>query len=137
MKGSANNIRRNYTLPRSRILRGRENIQRLFRKGRVLREKHIDLRYLILPGQPGICLMGFIVGKRLGKAHERNATKRRMRESYRHNQHLVSELTESGTSGIHGIFIAKKAGIPYQEMEQQCRSLLMRVREAREKDGAS
>lgn len=81
--------------------------------------------------------MGFIVGKRLGKAHERNATKRRMREAYRHNQHLIRNLTDSGVTGIHGIFIAKRAGVSFQDLEQQCRILLMRVRGDWEEGGRS
>ncbi len=124
MKYSANSKGRKYILPRSRILRGREPIQRLFRKGRVLRERHVDLRYLSFPGQPGLCMMGFIVGKRMGKAHERNLIKRRMREAYRQHQYLIRDITQSGEIGFQGIFIAKKSAISFQIIEQECVRLL-------------
>ncbi len=127
MKDSANRKGRKYILPRSRILRGREPIQRLFRKGRMVREKHMDLRFLYIPGQPGLCLMGFIVGKRLGKAHERNLIKRRMREAYRKHQYLIRDITQSGKTGFQGILIAKKAAVPFEIVEKECIRLLNKV----------
>ncbi len=128
MKDSASNDERRYILPRSRILRGREPVQRLFRKGRVVRDHNMDLRYLVFPGQPEICLMGFIAGKRLGKAHKRNVIKRRMREAYRLNQHMIREVAKSEQIGFHGIFIVKKADAPFSAIELECKRLLAAVR---------
>jgi RNase P protein component len=87
----------------------------------------MDLRYLLFPGQRGTCLAGFIAGKRLGKAHERNLIKRRMREAYRQHQHLVRDIAESEPVGFHGLFIAKKAGTPYLLIEEECIRLLAAV----------
>ncbi len=129
MKDSANSKGRKYILPRSRILRGREPIQRLFKKGRIVREKHMDLRYLCIPGRPGLCLMGFIAGKRLAKAHERNLIKRRMREAYRQHQYLIRDITQSGETGFQGILIAKKAAFSYQAVEKECIRLLSKVQQ--------
>lgn len=128
MKDSVNNNERKFTLPRSRILRRRESIQRLFQSGKAVRERHLDLRYVLDPDQPGICLMGFIAGKRLGKAHERNTIKRRMREAYRLHQHLISDLTDSAAVGFQGIFIAKKTGTSFATIEKECVRLLKTVR---------
>ena len=127
MKHSASNYRRDYKLPRSRILRGRESIQRLFREGRVLKERNLDMRYFVFSNGPASCHIGFIAGKRTGKAHERNTMKRRMREAYRLHQHLIRDITESGNISFQGIFIAKKTGVPYQEIERECVRLLTGV----------
>jgi ribonuclease P protein component len=127
MKYSASNNERKYILPRSRILRGRESIQRLFRDGRVVRDQNTDLRYLFFPEEPGNCLMGFIAGKRLGKAHERNVIKRRMREAYRLHQYIIQDAAATGNISIHGIFIAKKAGTPFAVIEMECKKLLKAV----------
>ncbi len=87
----------------------------------------MDLRYELLSGQTGICLVAFIAGKRLGKAHERNLTRRRMREAFRQHQHLIRDPAESGHAGFKGIFIAKKACVPFRTIEQECIRLLTNV----------
>ncbi len=124
-------------MPRSRILRGRDSVRRLFRSGRALRERRMDLRYALFPDQKGTCLAGFIAGKRLGKAHERNLIKRRMREAYRQHQHLVRDIAESGSIGFQGIFIAKKAGTPYPMIEQDCIRLLTAVQQKMKEESAA
>ncbi len=124
MKDSANSHERKYTLPRSRILRGREPIQHLFQGGKVLRQRYIDLRYLFFPDRPHDCLVAFIAGKRLGKAHERNAIKRRMREAFRLHQYLIRDITQAEAIGFHGLFIAKKTTTPFELVERDCVLLL-------------
>ncbi len=89
----------------------------------------MDLRYLFFPGRNDMCLAGFIAGKRLGKAHERNLIKRRMREAYRQHQHLVRDIAETGPVGFQGLFIAKRAGVPYRVLEQECIRLLTAVQQ--------
>lgn len=128
MKSSVNNSLNKQLLPRSRILRGKEAFQHLFEKGVMIRGKYMDLRYLLFPDQPDTCLMGFVAGKRLGKAHQRNAIKRRMREIYRQHQSLVKEPSLTLKTGFHGIFIAKKIQVSYSLLEKDGIFLLSSIR---------
>ncbi|MDI6401247.1 ribonuclease P protein component [Balneolaceae bacterium ANBcel3] len=135
MKYSVSSLSKDCKLPRSRILRGRESIQRLFRTGKALKEQHLDMRYLIFPGSEDACQMAFITGKKLGKAHRRNLLRRRMKEAYRKHQHLIRNIALAEQLGFHGILIAKKADIPYRIIEKECINLLTLAAKAMKKGG--
>lgn len=125
---SSNPIRHRRTLPRSMILRGKKNFQRLFDQGSSLRSRHIDLRYIPLDGEP--CLMGFVVSRRLGKAHSRNKIKRRMREAYRlHYYDILGETCSRVSHGFHAAFIAKDITADYHAIEHDCIRLLTILRD--------
>ena len=125
--GSDPNPSKNF-LPRSMILRGKKNFQRLFDQGSSLRARHIDLRYIILEGES--CLMGFVVSRRLGKAHKRNQIKRRMREAYRlHYHNILEESCSQISQGFHAALIAKNSTADYHAIEHDCIRLLTRLRD--------
>ncbi len=92
------------------------------------------MRYLVFPGQRGMCMMGFIAGKRIGKAHERNLVKRRMKEAFRLHQYLIRDYTESGEIGFQGILIAKNTEIPFAIVEKECVRLLNSIRNHLERE---
>ena len=126
-RGSDQNPKKN-GLPRSMILRGNNNFQRLFDQGSSLRARNIDLRYVILKGES--CLMGFVVSKRFGKANKRNQIKRRMREAYRlHYYDILEETCTQVSHGFHAALIAKNTAADYHAIEHDCIRLLTTLRD--------
>lgn len=60
-------------------LRRRDAFRRVYRSKR--RHRHGDVVVLIAEGDPGPPQVGFVTGKRIGNAVERNRVKRRLREA--------------------------------------------------------
>lgn len=127
MKSTGNNSRPAAGLPRSAILRGKLNFQRLFREGSILSEQHVSLRYVLLPDAPGSILVGFITGRRLGKAHERNLVRRRLREAYRLNQHISADSLKESMPGVHAAFIARTTQVSFSVLQKECVHLLRQL----------
>lgn len=121
MKYSAN---KKYGLPRSRILRGKDQVTMLFKQGKRISAAHVDLRYLLEPNENGGCRAGFITGKRLGKAVLRNKIRRQLREAYRLQSHLIGHLCQISGQQLQLIFIARTADVSYQEIFGEVSHLL-------------
>jgi ribonuclease P protein component len=117
------------TLPRSKILRGKRNFQRLFERSSVIKAPSVQFRYRIYKNPDEGCMIGFIVMKRLGNAAKRNKIKRLIREAYRTNQHLLSDLFSNGTFGLHGVFMARHTNVTYQSIQADVVQLLEKLRE--------
>lgn len=114
-----------YSLPRSKILRGRRNFQRLFEKSTVLNSNSIQFRYRYYTDPAEGCLIGFIVPKRVVKsAVKRNRMKRLMREVYRLHQGLFQDFFSANTFGFHGAFLAHKADLSYNQVRNEMLSLM-------------
>lgn len=119
-----------FSLPRAKILRGRKNFQRLFERDvRILRQKHVGLRYHITDDSSFGCLIGFIVKKSLGNAHKRNNMKRLLREAYRLHQHILSDPLQRIQRTLHGAFMAHTIDATFTEVEQDVTTLLAQVRD--------
>lgn len=119
-----------FSLPRSKILRGKKNFQRLFEKSTVLNSASIQFRYRIYTDTNEGCKVGFAVPKRkIAKAVDRNRTKRLMREVYRHQQAHLSDLFEYNTFGFHGLFLANRPELSYTEIEADMVPILSKTRE--------
>jgi ribonuclease P protein component len=116
------------SLPRSKILRGRKNFQRLFEQSRVIRTPSVHLRYRIYEDASEGCQMGFIVKKKLGRAVTRNKIKRWLREAYRTQQHVLSDLFEKKEFGLHGVFMIQHTNADFQSVRNDVLILMNRLR---------
>lgn len=129
LNNSSYSSKKDFSLPRAKILRGRKNFQRLFESDAVtIRTSCIDLRFRIYPDAEPDCLMGFIAKKKLGKAVKRNRIKRLMKEAYRLNQHTISDLVISKNICLHGAFLANTIDLTFEKTEHHIKKLLSDVR---------
>lgn len=117
-----------FNLPKSDILRGRANFERLFEGPvTVFRERSVTLRFHIFTDRGYSCKMGFIVAKRLGKANRRNLIKRLFREAYRLNRHPLMDILSSASAGFHGVLSAKTIHMDFKMVEKEIQRLLQRT----------
>jgi ribonuclease P protein component len=121
--------RPDYSLPRSKILRGRKNFQRLFEISTVLNSDSIQFRYRIYSDPNEGCFIGFAAPKKkISSAVKRNRIKRLLREVYRHQQSHLNDLFEKSTFGFHGLFLANRPELSYADIEADMIPLLKNVR---------
>lgn len=119
------------SLPRSKILRGRRNFQRLFEKSTVLTSDSIQFRYRLYNDPSEGCLVGFIAPKKtISGAVQRNKAKRLMREVYRIHQDFVQDLFSSKQFGFHGAFLARTTGLTFSQVQKEMLPILKEVRKA-------
>lgn len=120
--------RRCYSLPRSKILRGKRNFERLFKQSSVLHSSSLQFRCYLLEDTVKEIQIGFIAPKRIMKrAVSRNKTKRRLRESYRNHQHILTDYFSNRPGGVHGAFISKKEDRPFSEIDREVKELLLKL----------
>jgi len=120
-----------HSLPRSKILRGRRNFERLFEKSTVYNSDSLQLRFRYYADPAEGCFVGFIAPKkRIRKAVTRNKIKRLMREVYRTNQHFLGDFFSENTFGMHAVFIANKDSLTYWDIY---RDMIFLLKQARDK----
>jgi len=113
------------SLPRSKILRGQRNFQRLFKRSTVLKKPFLICRFRVYEDPQESCLFGFIAPKKLfRRAVDRNRIKRWLREAFRLNQYLLPMPIKENSIGFHAVFIATSKNLSYTEIESQMISLL-------------
>jgi ribonuclease P protein component len=100
------------TLPRGERIRGRGEIDRLFRRGSRVERGGFVLLWIPAPGPRAAA---FAAGRRLGGSVIRNRARRRLREAYRRRKGLVP------SSGVRLCFVARgPAGqLPFAELADQ------------------
>lgn len=118
-----------FTLPKSHILSGRRNFEELFSSSSLIKNKDVNIRYAISPDADRKLLVGFIAPKKIGNAVHRNRTKRLLREAYRLNQHIITDLPEITDIGLHYAFLAKRTTLSFETVQVQVVKLLTELRE--------
>lgn len=117
-----------HSLPRSKILRGKRNFQRLFKRSTVLKKSPLICRFRVYENPQEGCMFGFIAPKKLfRRAVDRNRVKRWIREAYRLNQHLLPLSVKMNTIGFHAVFIAISNNLSFATIEAQMVSLLQSI----------
>jgi len=117
-----------FALPKSEILRGRNNFDRLFSSSKKILSPSVSCRYRVYSQPAGHCLIAFIAKKKLGTAVKRNRMKRLMREAYRKNKYLVSGLFTSGHFGLHFVLMARSLTPEYARVERDVITILEELR---------
>lgn len=119
-----------FTLPRSKILRGKRNFERLFEKSSVLSNQSVQFRYRLYQDPSEGCLIGFIAPrKRIRSAVKRNRVKRILRETYRMNQHFFLDLFSHKRFGLHAVFMALRDDLTSEQAEIEMLPILKKARE--------
>jgi len=118
---------RRFILPKSRILRGRNNFQSLFANSKSLSTASVYLRYRIADSATPDFKIAFIAPKKIGTAVKRNRIKRLMRESYRLNQDLLNSISRVPIL-VHVALIGRTADIEFSNIQEEVVTLLTKMR---------
>ncbi|MEX2478166.1 MAG: ribonuclease P protein component [Gracilimonas sp.] len=124
-----NSPERRFTLPKSHILRGRRNFEELFSGSSYINSQNVSLRYTTSSNADENLLVGFLAPKKIGKAVQRIKTKRLLREAYRLNQHIITELPITDEIGLHYVFMAKRANLTFETVQDEVIFLMEQMRD--------
>lgn len=116
--------RTKFTFPKSERLTGKKSIEELFKVGSSFYIHPVILKYLRTDGTCNKVV--FAVSKKSQKrAVDRNLVKRRMREVYRLNKHLL-EAKSNSFFNLAFIYTDQRI-LSYKEIEQRLSGLLTRL----------
>ncbi|MEP2446772.1 MAG: ribonuclease P protein component [Balneola sp.] len=115
---------RRFTLPKSRILRGKRNFQNLFSGTALIKSPSVNLRYTTFNTSEWDFKIGFISPKKTGNAVQRNNAKRVMRESFRLNQHEIIQTVQELGVGLHCVLIARNTNLRFAEVQTHVVTML-------------
>lgn len=116
------------SLPRSKILRGKRNFQRLFERSSILKKPPLLCRFRVYGNPQEGCMYGFIAPKKLfRRAVDRTKVKRWIREAFRRHQHLLPNVLQENKIGFHAVFIVISNNLTYTDVETQMIFLLQSI----------
>lgn len=113
-----------YRFPKREKLVSKKDIEELFKNGSSFYLRPLLMKYH--PVESDVNKMLFSVSKRnFKRAVDRNLIKRRMREAYRLNKHLL--VSEQGTFYHIGFVYVDKSILPYDQIEHKLKKLIKRL----------
>lgn len=118
------------TFKKGERLCSKKSIAELFEKGNSFYSNLFQVIWLVSPSEtPFPAQLAISVSKRLFKrAVKRNLIKRRIRESYRKNKHILYDYLLKKESAIIFILIFKGTSVPeYPEMEKAVKGTLEKL----------
>jgi ribonuclease P protein component len=121
------------TFTKAERLTGKTNVERLFAEGRSINEYPLRLLYRVTeqPGDIPVRLLIAVPKRKFKHAVDRNRIRRRIREAYRLNRHLM-ENDKINVPCFHLAFIfTSDKDIPYTEIEKRMKVCLERLQKIR------
>jgi len=113
-------IEQNYKFTKKERLHLTKDFKKVYELGNTYHSKKLVL--FVLPTSNSIRRIGFVVGKKIGKAVKRNKVKRLLREVYRLNKNSL-------ISGIDLVVVAKKdtAEMSFKDIEKELMRLFKKA----------
>lgn len=125
-----------YSYKRSEHLKLRNDIEAVFRQNKVVRANPLKLIYAVEPADEFSWQVAFVAPKKIHHfAVDRNRNKRLMRESFRLNRGILTDVLGNTHVKLSFLLVAQNAEkLTYAEMEDRVRLLLSRLSEKVAKD---
>jgi len=125
-------IEKKYTFPSKEHLKSRKEISRIFKNGIFLYSDYLSLGYTISENNDNTHKFAVSVPKKLFKsAVTRNKLKRRIRESYRINKHVLYDFSDKSNMFFNLLIIYRDKDIlSYSIINTELISLLKKLIEA-------
>lgn len=121
-----------YTLCKAERLNRKLVIGKMFEGGASKSFSIFPMRVVYMPAEQGDAPASILISvskRHFKRAVKRNRIKRQIREAYRKNKHLLTDLLQGQTNiAIAFIYLADEL-VPSREVEEKMRTALMRIAE--------
>lgn len=122
-----------YTFPKAEKLTGKNRIEELFKRGSSFYLKEIGVRFKISNDEDSYHrILISVPKKKFKRAVDRNLLKRRIREAYRLNKHIIQKESTRAFFHIGFIYLSKKI-LDFHTIQDQLIECLKRL-EAKQED---
>lgn len=98
------------SLTKQEILRGYQAFSRVITEGRSLQKGAVRCFFTAVPRQRGSLQVGFSVSRNVQNAVERNRARRWMKDAYRKNKALLTNLPMPATQAMSVVFMLRVRG---------------------------